>query len=462
MKIYFALAVDPRVLKDNLKTYKSYFQLWKNSGGQLRWNDIFHGKYRLFFPLGTNNVESEVKEALTRLDATIIDYNSNKVSDKYGRVVNLGRLLQIAVKRFDLNPDLLDRYNKDPARQGGIQKAITENNDKTVVISRHPIDVVSMSTGSHWTSCMTLAHKNYIPITKGIKNLSPGTNVARGIKADHLKNDVEEGTIVAYVVANTDIKTLSNPICRIAIKPFVNSNDPSDIVLVPEEGHYGDYVTGFREVLTNWLKASFKSVGDTYFKNEKVYNDDSTTVIINKKFNTLTDLLQHAVKNKDVKIIFQEGEVVVLQILNRRVINLSLYAQDYVHDTEVNLDSWDIYLFFAGLTKKFILMDNRLRFLILYSNFNMYTPPRMVMEKYQYALLYHTLNQTPFNKKILRDKFSCNNPQEMTLTEVKNFINSIRIKKSLHLRMPPYKLKYAAWITINKDWWLANKEKVLE
>jgi len=133
------------------------------------------------------------------------------------------------------------------AKKGGIR----------VMISRDPYHVAGMSTNQGWTSCM---------------------NMESGCNKHFLKNDVTEGTHVAYLYDHDKDPEAKNPLSRIALKPF-NSEEGSHTVLRPE-GTYGTADSAFQHTVSNWASKNFP-VDDNlaYKKNENVYHDSGPQMI---------------------------------------------------------------------------------------------------------------------------------------------------------------------------------------
>lgn len=133
----------------------------------------------------------------------------------------LAQIKQDAKKKID---DILKLYDSIPE----VQRA-RENKTKTyyIVFSKHSYDIAGMSTNRGWTSCM---------------------NLYSGINKRYLQYDVENGTIVAYLVANNDLN-IERPIARVSIKPFVNTKDEQDVLYEPEEKVYGSPPHTFLETV---------------------------------------------------------------------------------------------------------------------------------------------------------------------------------------------------------------------
>ena len=126
-----------------------------------------------------------------------------------------------AKKKID---DLLKLYDEIPE-----VRQFRENKTKTyyIVFSKHAYDIAGMSTNRGWSSCM---------------------NLYQGINKHYLQYDVTDGTMIAYLVANDDLN-ITRPIARVAIKPFVNTDDATDVFYEPEEKVYGSPPHTFLEAV---------------------------------------------------------------------------------------------------------------------------------------------------------------------------------------------------------------------
>lgn len=96
-----------------------------------------------------------------------------------------------------------------------------------IVFSKHAYDIAGMSTNRGWSSCM---------------------NLFQGVNHHYLQHDVSDGTMIAYLVKNDDLN-IERPVARVAIKPYVNANDESNVFYQPEDKAYGTPPLTFLEVL---------------------------------------------------------------------------------------------------------------------------------------------------------------------------------------------------------------------
>jgi hypothetical protein len=125
----------------NPELYKNLFANWNGMKDK--------NAFRLYLPYDKNNIKqnvdipTEIVNYLQDKGYKIQNYVSgiaNKINDN--RFIKIGKLLADNSK--------LKIFDNDP------QRALSKTGDKLVVISRHPYDISSQSTGRGWTSCMNL------------------------------------------------------------------------------------------------------------------------------------------------------------------------------------------------------------------------------------------------------------------------------------------------------------------
>lgn len=170
--------------------------------------------------------QSEIKYKLNALQRNVeTDANGKRIlvgtggSRPWDEVV--AQIKQEVKTKIDA---LLKLYDETPE-----VRLSRENKTNTfyIVFSKHAYDVAGMSTNRGWTSCM---------------------NLYQGINAQYIQHDVKSGTMVAYLVKNDDLN-IERPVARVAIKPFVNIDDESNVFYEAEERVYGTAPLTFLEVL---------------------------------------------------------------------------------------------------------------------------------------------------------------------------------------------------------------------
>ncbi|GAB5388713.1 MAG: hypothetical protein Alpg2KO_16810 [Alphaproteobacteria bacterium] len=170
--------------------------------GQRHGHMFADGEWRRYYAMPTPRQEDLGRVAedtirwLTEQGFTDIDYIAGTCVDDRKQTRRIGRVL----------PDdyFKQRFANDTNRQGG---------NLMMVISRHPYDVIRMSTGRAWESCMTRG----------------------GMYWEYVPKEVKEGSMVAYLVSKNDPEIL-DPMSRVAIKPLRNKKGETIMKCGPAYG----------------------------------------------------------------------------------------------------------------------------------------------------------------------------------------------------------------------------------
>jgi hypothetical protein len=206
--------------------------------------------YRIEIPLkkaakirGNRQVNTFLKDAGFKVD----DYVAGIAIDQHGRQVKIGKILSKAKQ-----PQLKKIFDEDPRRS-------SSNDNYKVIISRHPLDILSSSTGRGWTSCMALSKEEGI-----------GTN------RHYLINESYNGSLVAYLVPASD-KNISRPSARLLIKRFTSLIDPNQFYYAVPERMYGTGSKQFYKTVTEFATKLNKLIGSSYgcfeFNTTHFYSD---------------------------------------------------------------------------------------------------------------------------------------------------------------------------------------------
>jgi hypothetical protein len=99
----------------------------------------------------------------------------------------------------------------------------------SVVICRHPYDIIGMSTGRGWSTCIDLNDKKY-----------------NGNHLHGLRNKMISGCLVAYLIRDDD-RNINNPVSRIAINSY------NGISLYNDNKCYGTSVKEFIKFVNKWV-----------------------------------------------------------------------------------------------------------------------------------------------------------------------------------------------------------------
>lgn len=182
---------------------------------------------------------------------------------------------------------LLHEFKNDPIR--------SSNGEFLVVISRHPYDIAGASTDRSWTSCMDL----------GLPRINyPKTRPNEGINRKYIPRDIEEGTLVAYVVPKNELfigpngeekVKLQKPLSRIFMKPHKSDAGPVYTI----GSRYGAPYPEFHKQIEEWISKTLNNKlkgGEKIYKNTKLYNDNDTPVGF--KFNSGNEIADEVVTEK--------------------------------------------------------------------------------------------------------------------------------------------------------------------
>ena len=313
----------------NRDRYKSIFETLKAkySGDK--------NAYRIYIPLiGESNVsatEKEIADFLKQNQIEIINYKAGKCKREGSKNESkIGQLLT----RFK-REDLLKKFNEDPDRKVGKDNLL-------VCISRHPYDIAGADTDRAWTNCMSMASFNskyletlvarsmklredlnkhvsflsqkeleleeldldfddvdptyYANLKKEIKDYkdkykvdklikewedlekSISDRISSGANARYLMQDVKQGSLAAFLIKETD-KNVNDPIANWNIKPFVNSKNENEFLLVKDAKGYGQPNNAFGKTIDAVLEEiNGDKMNGIYCLNDKLYNDGRTKV----------------------------------------------------------------------------------------------------------------------------------------------------------------------------------------
>lgn len=252
-KLFVTLSAVPlSMARPYLKNFKRHYpEIFDEYGS----GKVEGKKDRIYIPLGSDvSIKSlarkkppkEIVEFLESKGYEVENYMTGKAR-KGKRTVRIGPILK------EEAPELLKIFETDPSRKSA--KRVTAG--AMAVISRHPYDIIGSSFDRGWNSCM---------------------NLKNGINKEYLKHDVEEGSLVAYMIKQDD-KNINNPIARVLLKPFINIDDDGETVILAPDTSYGDAGDLFKEVIMKFavMMAEGKPEG-LYQLNPKLYNDGHTVL----------------------------------------------------------------------------------------------------------------------------------------------------------------------------------------
>lgn len=196
------------------------------------------------------------------------DYKQGHTTDKYGRKVKIGSLLQ----KSKAPKELVNGFANDSTRQG---KKFTGLNVK---VSRRPGDVAGQtSRGQSWEN-------------QSCKNYETGCN------RHYLPHEVKHGTVVVYLHDHEGRHVLA----RSTLQP--HHNDEGNVAYAVDS-HYGIDHAGFRahvEEVAKQLSGEHKGGSIVYKKHPKVYDDSGVQEMVHP--NATKEHLDNALNDENSRI----------------------------------------------------------------------------------------------------------------------------------------------------------------
>ena len=256
----------------SVKQYRKFHKEAEISNYKERYKDIFNeykdkysgdkNAFRIYLPLKSSieksNTQIEIEKFMSDSGIDINDENQFNYKDGKYKFPNAKNWISIGrALSKSKNIDLTNKFASDKTR---ILRGNKE--DLIVCISRHPYDIAGADTDRRWINCMTMYHYNRFEKAW----LSPGANV------NYLLKDVKLGSLIAYLIKKTDLN-IQDPLSNINIKPYINKENPSDIVLVPDNRIYGLPDDDFKSSVFGWCdEVNGNKIG--YYKISKgLYQD---------------------------------------------------------------------------------------------------------------------------------------------------------------------------------------------
>jgi hypothetical protein len=305
---FISEAISMKMYKENLP--KKYWE--KKPTAYKKWDKLFgKGVNRISIPLKSSQITlPETTPLMEEINSIFIplgyrinsfeDYLNNKVY-KIGDTKNPMKIGGLLSKS---NPSLFKKFDTSLERKDWKDKLENSNKDLKIIISRHPYDILGMSSGREWRgdSCMRIGTKDdrvykdiicslttkYNDVSTNKYDGDYGWVESRGHHKDKIKYDIEHGTLVAYVVKSDD-NNINKPISRLLIKPYVNEKNSKDVIWVSSDSIYGEGVDGFQESVDNWIESWQGENSNGFYEIKKnLYADGKTTVKINKPLDKWT------------------------------------------------------------------------------------------------------------------------------------------------------------------------------
>ena len=183
--------MDDRI-KIYLKNYGYYFKDEKND----LYNDTCYTK---------NNAKVKISDEFAKIEKIDV-LEKQRAMEKMTDLTKRKFLFDDIMKRKNYTENFMARMdiiNSETIKSGDY------NDTNVIVITWVPRSIMSQSTDTIWTSCM------HLPTNE---RDDPGSNVK------YIPSGIENGVFIAWLVNIKDMKTMSKPIARILIKPYVVKN----------------------------------------------------------------------------------------------------------------------------------------------------------------------------------------------------------------------------------------------
>lgn len=293
------------LISKNLNWYRyameqKYLDLLKSPDDpkSLPFDNLFNGQLRIAIPLYNNKIREIISmlengkgssgnfykvDTLNQLAYRIVEtqHGPKQVPSRLGKVI-----------QKELGKEYADEWSRQMA---SANKGDSSEDSYTIIISRHPYDVVRMSDYDEWSSCHSPPGKNYT-----------GVNYFQCAIQEAI-----EGGPIAYVVHTEDYEEIKDklqnneifhdydrgirgikPISRIRINRYLNETDEYELA-IPVVRQYGKQISGFKETIDNWFYERQKNLfGDADFTLRDFgryggeYVDHYDDAIFNAFFNT--------------------------------------------------------------------------------------------------------------------------------------------------------------------------------
>lgn len=234
-----------------LSELRPYMKVWDRTRYQDMFNEAGAGNRKNIFRLYMKLVAAESEELappakityhLWSMEAECLDYRAGIVKLKDGRLARLGKILA-------RTPDLLPLFENDERRHS------VNKENQIVVICRHPLDVVTMSYNRGWSSCLRFRN---------------------GEQEDTLIHEVEQGSLVAYLIDADDIR-IKSPSARIVLRAYdhADGGPGAPRIFAPAES-YGTGTKAFAKTVRAFAdRINLNSPPGLYELCDGIYRDEN-------------------------------------------------------------------------------------------------------------------------------------------------------------------------------------------
>lgn len=234
---------------DELDVISNYIDEYEESKENLPFNKIFGNKSRVVIPFSNKETDDFLNylSSLGIKPDLIVGLGTQEVKTQQGikyREVRIGKILQDNVKKDPNAKRFLNWWEKN-------KDSIKNGKGVSIVVSRHPIDILRMSDHNEWTSCHSVGGSFY---KCAIQEAKTGGAIAYVVSNEELK---EVKNLQAKEIFKDKKRKIQgvNALERIRLRRFQDDNND---YLVPEIRTYGRRHVNFYNSIKNWALNSQK------------------------------------------------------------------------------------------------------------------------------------------------------------------------------------------------------------
>ena len=266
---------------------KQYTREWGNlSGGRHQYDKWFgtddFGKpiYRYYIDIANgNSLMKNPPTGWTRIKDELFKYGYKIISYEAGRCAKINddrnefRIGKIIAR---LSPEVINLYNR--LMDEDSKELIEDENELLLVISRHPYDIIGMSTDREkWDSCTAIPEAS---LGKYRKPEEHRMDMAKWSVVEYIRSN----SLIAYIIKANDFN-ITNPIGRVIIYPYETHTgkwkdgvDGERYMRISDK-HYGRFSDNVRKILQNWLdeRQGKLNLKKRYRSDDNHYMDDNPT-----------------------------------------------------------------------------------------------------------------------------------------------------------------------------------------
>lgn len=230
-------------------------------------HDLFGGKLRLVIPM-LDDMQKDFMKFLSEQGLFSIDIKKGtaliKVETQQGernREVRINKFIQDSMKRNKIGPEgqqWIAWYEKTKDKFSNSQSGVS------IVISRHPIDILRMSDHGEWSSCHSPDGSYY---KCAVQEARTGGAVAYVVRNSELQKIKDINAKEIFKDPDRGVEGAS-PLERVRLRRFTDGDND---LLVPEIRTYGIKHVGFYDSIKSWASENQKAtLSQANFKDLKL------------------------------------------------------------------------------------------------------------------------------------------------------------------------------------------------